>query len=750
MGYLDGMQLSGLDGLESPAATDQAAVDSTQTGKGNTKRWTPPDRTPAERADILKVANDRWKYAVDNVDADNRREALIDYKFAFIPGHQWDEEVKQNERRDRLNLEINQLPQFINNVVNDMRQNRAGIMVLPDDDASEEEAKLRQGVIRGIEYESQADTIYDAGGRDAVAAGRGYWRVLSEYESETSFRQRLSIKPCPDFNSVVLDPDYQQPDGSDRQWGFVVEKMTKAAFEKAYPKAQPLDWSDTSKLWTDAQNNVLVADYYTRTAKKRTLVALSTGEVFFEDEPPASISPGATKVDEREVDSFGVEWFKLAGGQQILAEFFWPGKTIPIVCCIGNDFMVEGKRYFMGLTRWARDPVKAYNFATSAMWETVALTPKQPYIMAEGQDEGHEDEWAQANRRNFPYLTYRPKTIGNQLAPPPQRAQGAMVPPGYAELTAQARGDMRATIGIYDPSLGQKSNETSGRAILAREKQGDVATFNFPDNQARAIALTGRIINECLPTYYDGMREVRTVGPDGKPSTEPTVLNGPSNMNRLNPNARFVLRVDVGPGYQTRKQEARESMAQFLQAVPQAGPFLGDLLAKAQDWEGHEEVAKRLRLMLPPPIAQALAAEEQGGGDPAAAMQQMQQQLQEAQQQAQQMQAEMQKLQQRNQELESGAAVQGQKVEADKATAMAKAAADAQAREVEAQAELELETRIARMRLDNERTIALERARIEAETKITVAQIEAEARATIEAMKPAPIVAAPQPGAGAV
>ena len=727
----------GVDGgtmLTSGLDTTQAAA---------SPKWEPPKRSDKERGEILARADQRWHYVVDTVDFDNRREALYDFKFTYLPGNQWQQDTKLNERKDRICLEINQLPQFVNSVVNDMRQNRAGIHLAPEDDASEDEAKRRQGIIRGIEYQCRADAVYDAGGRDAVVGGRGYWRVLTEYESDRSFNQRVAIKPIADMLSVALDPDYQEPDGSDRQWGIVVEKMQKDAFEKAFPDAEPLDWTDVSKLWTDAQDCVAVADYYERTAVKKRLLGLSDGNALYEDELKAmgGLPPGVEIVNERDVDVWSVQWFKLAGGQQILAEYEWRGTIVPIICCIGNEYVIEGKRYFTGLIRWARDPQRMYNFAQSTIAETAALTPKAPWLVAEGQDEGYEADFAQANRRNLATLTYKPTTIEGHVVPPPSRNAPTMVHPGLVEIANSARGDLRATIGIYDPSLGQRSNETSGRAILAREKQGDVATFNFPDNQARAIALTGRVIDELLPHVYDNMRTMKRIGPDGKASSE--IVNGPGGMNALSKDSRFSIRVEVGPGYATRRQEARESMMAFIQAFPASAPILGDMVAKEQDWERADEVAERLEVLLPPPIQQQLAAKRQQGPGAPAPDPAMLAQMQEKDAQLQQMQQQMQAMGQELQQLQSGAAVKQQQIAADQQAAQAKAQADAQARIEEARASAAIAVQEAEIKARAEAEAKIKIAEIEAQTKLDIARIEAGIDLQIAAMKPPPQPKAP-------
>ena len=694
--------------------------------------------TGAEAEEILKRACERYDDWLTR-DKDNRDEAVKDKKFCFVPGEQWDKDTRENERKGRICLEINQLPQFVNQVVNDLRQNRAGIVVTPEgggDDGSVQEAQRRQDIIRGIEYECRADAIYDAGGADAVVGGRGWWRVLTKYKGDRSFDQVLTISPIADFTSVVADPDYQEPDGSDRCGAFVTETVTKTAFEAAWPGATAVDWSKAGEVdnhWFEGPEKIVIADYYERVRVVRKLVMLSDGTIYVEgvDDPPV-IPPGVTRVREREFDDWKVRWFKLAGGQQILAEYAWKGGTIvPVICCVGNEIVVDGKRRYWGLIRFARDPQRMYNFAQSTIAETVALSPKAPFMVAEGQDEGYEEEYELANRRNYSVLHYKPTTHEGHLVPAPQRNQPATVPTGLVEIANVSRGDLRSTIGIYDPSLGQKSNETSGIAIQRREAQGDVATFNFPDNQARAIALTGRILDELLPHYYDGeMRQVPAVAENGKVDTQtiniPTA--GGQVANGFSKNARFTVRVEAGPSYTTKRQESRESMMAFIQAFPPAAPILAPKVAKDMDWEGADEVGEELEALLPPPVQAILAQRRaQREGQPEVPPE-VQAQMQDMQGQLQQMQQGMQQLQAENAQLKSGAAAKAQQAQVDAQAKREQAQLDSQTRIAEAQAAADEAVRIAEIKARAEAAAKIRAAEIDAAAAIRVAEIKAGAQ----------------------
>ena len=698
-----------------------------------------------EAEEILTRARQRYDDWWER-DKENRDEAVKDKKFCFVPGEQWDKDTRENERKGRVCLEVNQLPQFVNQVVNDLRQNRAGIRVTPEgggDEASIKEAQRRQDIIRGIEYESRADAVYDAGGADAVVGGSGWWRVLTEYKGDRSFDQVIVIRPIADFSCVVADPYYQQPDGSDRCGAFVTETVSKAAFEDAWPDAGPIDWSSekvADNKWFDGAERIVIADYYERVRVTRTLVMLTDGTVYVEgvDDPPM-LPPGVKVARTRAFDDWKIRWFKLAGGQQILAEYAWKGGTIiPVVQCVGNEAVIEGKRRTWGLIRFARDPQRMYNFAISTTAESVALTPKSPFMVAEGQDEGYEEEYELANRRNYSVLHYKPTSHDGHLVPMPQRNMPAQVPTGLVEMLNLSRGDLRSSIGLYDPSLGQRSNETSGVAIQRRENQGDVATFNFPDNQARAIALTGRIVNELLPHYYDGEnRQVPAVAENGKVRAErinvPIPAAPPGQVaNGFNANARFTVRVEAGPSYTTKRQESRESMMAFIQAFPPSAPILAPKVAKDMDWDGAEDVGDELEALLPPPVQAVLQQKRAQREGQAAIPPEVQAQMQQMQQQMQQMQQGMQQLQAENQQLQAGAAEKQAKIQADAQIAQQKQAdehearlAEAQTRQAEAEAAAAEAVRIAEIKANAEAQAKIRAAEIAAAADVQIAQIKA-------------------------
>lgn len=653
-----------------------------------------------EKKEVLERARKRLIYVAEQ-EKDNRAQQRDDTEFVYVPGKQW----KQADRERRTKwgdpcMEFPQLKQFVSQVVNDQRQNRPGIRIHPaSGDASEDVAEILQGMCRGIEYDSRAEAVYDGGYQGSVVGGRGYWRIVSEYESEDSFNQKLVIKRIPDPLSVYLDPDFQEPDGGDRMYGFVVESVPLEEFKERYPDADPVSVDTELDVWRVDDDHVTVADYYERECVKRVLVVMSDGAVGFKDELPQVLPPGIEVVQERETDTYTIAWYTIAGGDQILATHKWPGTIIPVVCTMGDEIVIDGKRVYQGLITQAKDSQALFNYGMTQQAIHLALTPRAPYIAAFGQTEDFGDMWAKANERNYGVLVYKPVTVDGNLAAAPSRQPPSSPDSGWINWTQQMTGLMRSTIGMYQNSLGMQGQETSGRAILAREKQGDNATFHFQDNLSRAIALTGRIIVECVPAFYDTQRIVNTVGADDtrKAVTINERMPNPDNpleaiKNNDVTTGKYAVTVQAGPSYATKRQETADLMMGMVQAYPPLMQFAGDLVMKAQDVPDADLFAKRLKMVLPPPILQQIQAEEaeeQGGQKPIPP--EIQAQMQQMQQQAQQMQQAMQAMQAENQQLKSGEMAKQAEIQSRAQTETMKTQASSQSDMVKAQATVESE-----------------------------------------------------------
>lgn len=571
---------------------------------------------------LLRTARKRFDRAM-RAENDNRVRAVEALKFRA--GDQWPDPIKTERQRDkRPCLTINKIPTFVNQVVNDQRQNRPGINISPVGDKSDPHtAQMYMGLIRHIEHTCNAEIAYDTAFESAVNIGWGYWIIKTEYEFEDSNDQIIKIERVRNPFRVYLDPDRQEPDGSDAKWGFVTDMMEREEFEEKYPDADPMAWLEQGigedyKHWIN-EKQVRIALYYVVETCKRKLVHLGTGHLGFEDELADSVKEAIKNkqievIKERESECKKIRCY-VVSAKDVLEDYDWPGKWIPIVEVVGNEIDIEGKVHKTGLIEAAKDPQRMYNYWATAETEQVALLPKAPYIGAEGQFEGHEAKWKQANIKNYPYLEYKPETVGGKILPAPMRQQFSGPPAAIVGAKQAASQDMQATTGIrFDATKHERLTTEAGIAIKELRRTGELGSFHYVDNHGRSLKHGGRILVDLIPHYYDTPRIVTIIREDDSKEQvkiDPTQSqafaevkhNDGKRIKSYNPKlGHYDVEVTIGPSFATKRIEAAESMMGFLKAYPQAGPLIGDLLAKYMDWPGADEIAKRLIKSLPPGI----------------------------------------------------------------------------------------------------------------------------------------------------
>jgi hypothetical protein len=576
--------------------------------------------------EFLKRARKRFD-RVSTAESTNRRMATEDLKFKN--GEQWPDSIRADRTtQKRPCLTINKMKTFVHQITNDQRQNRPAINVSPVGDKSDPRtAKMLKGLIRQIERQSNADVAYDTGFDSAVTCGWGYWRIVTEHEDEDSFDQVIRIRRIRNQFRVYLDPDHEEPDGSDAKWGFISDLVPRQEFEAQYPEADPFAWDqgaigDEYKNWA-TETHVRIAEYFVYETKTRKLLALANGHIGYEDELAQEVLSQVEAqpdliVNTREVQSKKLKWYKITA-KEVLEENDWAGKWIPIVKVIGDEVDIEGKVTLSGIVRDAKDPQRMYNYWCTAETELIALQPKAPWIMEEGQIEGHEKRWQNANNVSFPYLLYKGASISGKQAPAPQRQPFAGSPQGVVQAKIGAAQDMQATTGIrFDATLQERMYDESGKALRELKRVGDLGNFHYVDNLARSLRHTGRILIDLIPKIYDTRRTLTILREDDseeKVEIEPT-LHTPhaekmgedgKNHKLFNPKlGEYEVAVTIGPSYATKRAESADSMLGFIKAFPQAANVAGDLIARNMDWPGAEDIAARLAMLLPPQVQQML------------------------------------------------------------------------------------------------------------------------------------------------
>ena len=550
-----------------------------------------------EAKKFLKLAND--------ADTNNRSEALEDLKFAA--GDQWPVEIQNSRTLEaRPCLTINKIDAYVRQVTNQQRQQRPRIKVHGMNSQSDAKvADILTGICRHIEVNSDADHAYDNAFNYAVRMGFGYWRVKTDYVREDSFDQEIYIEPIHNPFTVYFDPNSTLPDGSDAEKCLITQVVSKEIFRKMYPDAD--DGTGFSQRGTGDSNaewvmkeDIRIAEYFYTERKPDKLCLLSNGIKKFRSELPKQdelLSMGVVVIDERPSFKKEIKQIKCTA-IEVLEEGIWPSKYIPIVPVYGEEFVVENKRKKYGLVRMAKDPQRMYNFWKTALTESVALAPKAKWLLAEGQDEGHENEWAMANIKAMPVLRYKQKDIEGVPAPVPTRIQPEAPPAGIIAAADGINADMQAVLGIFDPNQMATGN-ISGKALNGQQQQIDLTNFHYYDNLTRSIKHTAKIILDLVPKIYDQTRVMRIIGDDGKPDLV--------DINKRQQDEQGVMTIlndvtvgeydvvmDTGPGYNSKRIEAVNSMMPMLSADPNLMNVAGDLIFRNMDFPGADVIADRL------------------------------------------------------------------------------------------------------------------------------------------------------------
>ena len=660
--------------------------------------------------EFLDLAMKRLESAI-KAESHNTVESISDLK--FLNGDQWEsEEITRRKRRKRPRLTVNMLPDKVDKVVGDMRQNRARVKIRPvDSQAQVGIARIREGIIADIEYRSNAPSIYDYAGGRAVECAHGAWRVLTRYCEDNPFVQEIYLEVIKNSFAVHLDPKAKDHCKADAKWGFILDKVSKEEFEEEYPNAtvpgSELQFGEGMgyQNWFDG-DQITKAEYFTIENKKQTLCLMNDGIVVDKEEaesiikqweeqhpvnnievmppaigsslplppqqgasspipvggivpsqpvmngvgiPPLPVEMGAGAMvplmmldspmgsnpdkprilKEKETEVPKVKHYVITACDILKGPEDFPGKYIPIVVVIGKERNIEGKDYTRGLIRDAKDPQRLVNYWNTAAAETVALAPKAPWVGTAKQFEGYEEDYANANVENFPFLKYHP----DKDAPgPPMRTHAGEPPVALFTQIKIAEQNLQTVVGL-GPDMRDVAPDASAKSLIQRQKPAELSTFPFVDNLSQAIAHGGRIINEMIPDVYDTERDVKLKNVDGTETFVPINMkagealalvvanpdkyvgldaaklrkeilkNGEDSQFNAIGRGKYGVIVDVGPSYATQRQESADSFVMLAQTNPDLWKIAGDLIVTSLDVNGAEEMAERIRKTLPPGIA---------------------------------------------------------------------------------------------------------------------------------------------------
>ena len=552
---------------------------------------------------------------IENKERDQRKAAVEDIKFAQTEDGQWDEGAIA-KRRNRPRFTINRVAGAVDQLIGDQRQNRTNIKIRPvSGGATEDVAKTMTGLIRNIESNSKANNAYDTAFDEVVNGGFGGWRVITEFSDDDAFEQDIKIKPLNTATtSLWFDDAAMEYDKRDAMYAFVTVDMPKEEHKERFPKSPMSEWDQQQYNTSSCQSwfkedSVRVAEYWVKTEITKNLALLSDGRVIDSDEEQSVMdelaAKGVTVKKTRKVKSHKVEMYLLDGSGILEGPKAWAGKFIPLIPMYGRQSHIEGQTYTRGIVRFAKDPARIYNYETSSIVETNALTPKDPLWYTPAMVKGHEAKYRNFATQNSPFMPYNPdgKTGGG----PPIRGGAPAVQSASLAILQQTSMDLYHVTAMQPPSIGVNPELKSGKAIQAQEKQGDRGSFIFTDNLSKSIDYCAEILVDLIPRIYDTARQVRIMQQDGE--TENVEINTVNEeviddetgkkvlVNDLSMGKYYVV-TETGPAFATQRQESAAQILELIATSPMFESLAMDLVAKDLPILETKELTKRVRKVM--------------------------------------------------------------------------------------------------------------------------------------------------------
>jgi len=583
-----------------------------------------PDMRKKDNKKLLERVRDRHKI-MTQADFDNRKWGMADIRFVNIPGAQWEKNMKQ-DRGDRPCYEYNKTKIRTKRVVNDIRDNRPSGKVRAVEGGDTEIAEIYEGLIRNILNVSHADNATDYAAEYQVEGGMGNWRVNTAFASADAFDQDIIIEGIENPYNLYVDPmakDFMKRDA--RDW-ILSERISHDEFEDKYGKANKVDFEGDRQFdrddddWID-EETVRVAEYWYKVPTTKELWLIETPDpadpeliktlvVDSEsDEALALKKQGFKPKRTRTVETDKIQMVVASGEKILEGPVDWAGSIFPFIMVYGEYKVIDGKKYWWGLVRNAKDAQRNFNISKTAIAEAIHSAPKAFSWMTPKQDEGLQILNSEAHKKNYPVKYYNPdpKSPG-----PPIRVGGPDMPAALMQQSAIDDADLKDVMGVPDESVGQETNASSGRAIFARQQQGEISNFNYKDNHAKGHELMYEILIDLIPKIYDTERELRVLGSDGKESYEKVNVvqfeAGEGKSVRLNDLTvgKYDVVVKTGPSFATLRQEAVEIYSNIATNFPEIWAVAGDLIMMSMDLPYADDIADRLKTILPPEIQQTL------------------------------------------------------------------------------------------------------------------------------------------------
>lgn len=577
-------------------------------------------------ADLVKKTND-W-YQSYNEHIERARNFLT-----FLYVDQWDLNIRAaREAMSRPTMTFNKLTTIVRSILGEARENSPALTVRGiGKDISQQIVDVKEGLLRQIHYDSDADIVYQIANKHGLEIGWGAARVITKYEksNKPTFNQCLQVVAISDFQAAFFDPCAQDANKSDGDYCGVYTTMSLDHFKRYHPDIENPQSAPTVGtvgnnyiLWS-TRDTIVVAEIYYKEYFNKTIVELSDGNILeldkakeilkMQEEMMASQPDLDLQgfqpleiVNEREERDYKIKHCKYILNH-ILEKTDWAGKILPIVYFEGDSTVIDGERIPLPFIQDSIDTQKLINYQNSEMAGMMLRARKETVIGTPKNFAGYEDEWRNPDQVQGPLLYNNDPQTGK-----PEFINVKPFSEAYLAYYQNSTQDLKEITGQYDESRGNQSNAISGIAIGNRQEASKKPVNVYQDNWMRGIKQIGKICLEMIPHVYDNERTVMVRDKDG--TSKAVTINQKKGFKML-PNGdveqnidndmsygEYDVEVSVDGSYDTQTAAAMDTLIKLATINPAIGNLIPDLIAQNSGLENTQQLVERLKTLLPPDI----------------------------------------------------------------------------------------------------------------------------------------------------
>jgi len=540
----------------------------------------------------------------DDQHAEHDSRNAMDESIKFHGGEQWEDFVKKMYD-GRPQYTFDQTKPTVSGIWAEMAMNDYAAKVDPvGEGATEDQANLRNDILRAIYSQSAFDDTSTKVGKKGIIGGFGAVKIRAGFIGE-SFYQDIIIDYVPDAHRRVWFEA-----GSELQ--------TREDANHVHVLSANISQEEAKRRWGKRRTYVSVDDDRQHEEEYKPKDRITIGEVFYKRFYQKDIylidDETNTVTDDAGLKRMGIE----KGSKAILgtrsARCFdvysrkydgknWLGeakktafKLLPVVPMYAYFDVNDGKVMFEGAIARIIDACRVFNYSESRKVEESVLAMRQKLAVDDRVIGQYSDEFTNINRDPravIPFDGAAADKIKHAFGPM-QTIGGAAPNPAVTEISNDMLRNVQISTGRAN-AIDQVANDSDYRADL-RESMGSVGTFEYYKGYKVFLEQVMKVCLGAVPIVYDTRRKLTRMDEAGQTSeVEVNSVDATGNILNDLTVGKFTSTVSISDNMESRKAQANDGIISLAQFDPSIVTRNTDILASNMSAPGMDLVADRER-----------------------------------------------------------------------------------------------------------------------------------------------------------